>query len=160
MMIETDRCILRDFKEHDLELFMSYRNNKKWMKYQSTKSLTKDDYRKDLLGNKDINKGIRLAISDRITDTLLGDIYIIKKAKTISIGYTINPIYFRQGYVKESLKAILPVIRKKYPECEIIAMTKKENIPSKNLLLNLGFIYDEWIDKLQSEVYVYTKGVE
>lgn len=154
-MIETNRCILRYFKEKDLELFMTYRNNKEWMKYQNLESLSKDDYRKDLLGNKDINKGIRLAISDRITDTLLGDVYIIKKEKTISIGYTISPIYSRKGYITESLKAVLQLIRKNYSECEIIAMAKKENIPSKNLLLNLGFIYDEWIEKLQSEVYIY-----
>ncbi|MGX4599081.1 GNAT family N-acetyltransferase [Faecalimicrobium sp. JNUCC 81] len=154
-MIETSRCILRCFKEKDLELFIAYRNNEEWMKHQNLKYLSKDDYRKDLLGHKNINEGIRFAISDRITDTLLGDIYIIKKEKTISIGYAISPIYSRKGYIIESLKAVLPLVRKNYPECEIIAMTKKENIPSKNLLLNLGFIYDEWIEKLQSEVYIY-----
>lgn len=159
-MIKTNRCILRYFKEEDYELFMSYRNNKEWMRYQNTEFLSNDDYRKYLLGHKNINIGIRFAISDRITDTLLGDIYIIKKDETISIGYTINPIYSRNGYIKEVLKVLLPLIKKSYPECEIIAMTKKENIPSKNLLLNLGFTYDEWIDKLQSEVYVYKKDIE
>lgn len=154
-MIETNRCILRYFKEKDLELFMAYRNNEEWMKYQNLEHLSKDECRKDLLCYKNINEGIRFAISDKITDTLLGDVYIIKKEKTISIGYTISPIFSRKGYITESLKAVLPLIRKNYPECEVIAMTKKENIPSKNLLLNLGFVYDEWIEKLQSEVYIY-----
>jgi RimJ/RimL family protein N-acetyltransferase len=35
-------------------------------------------------------------------------------------------------------------------------MTEKENIPSKNLLLKLGFVYDRWIDEWQTEVYVYS----
>lgn len=154
-MIETSRCVLRYFKEKDLELFMDYRNNKEWMKYQSSKCLSKEDCKKELLGNKDINEGIRIAISDLTTDTLLGDIYIIKKNQTISIGYTISPTYSRNGYISEGLKILLPFIRKEYPECEIIAMSKKENIPSKKLLVSIGFIYDEWIEELQSEVYLY-----
>jgi RimJ/RimL family protein N-acetyltransferase len=34
-------------------------------------------------------------------------------------------------------------------------MINKKNIPSRKLLLKLGFVYDEWIEKWQSEVYVY-----
>lgn len=157
LVIETDRCLLRCFEEKDLDSFMTYKNNEEWMKYQSFKNLTKDEYRKALLVPLNIEKGIQLAIANKTTDNLLGDIYLVKKEKTITIGYTINPIYSRKGYISEVLKALLPKLRECYSDCEIIAMTEKENIPSKNLLLKLGFVYDEWIDKLQSEVYVYSK---
>lgn len=156
-MIETDRCILRCFEEKDLDSFMTYRNNEEWMKYQSFKNLTKDEYRKALLVPLNIENGIQLAIANKTTDNLLGDIYLVRKEKTITIGYTINPIYSRKGYISEVLKALLPKLREDYYDCEIIAMTEKENIPSKNSLIKLGFVYDEWIDKLQSEVYVYSK---
>ena len=83
--------------------------------------------------------------------------YSIHYTKLYDIGYTINPDFSRKGYVTEVLKAYLPELQERFSDCEIIAMTEKENIPSKNLLLKLGFVYDEWIEKWQSEVYVYSK---
>jgi RimJ/RimL family protein N-acetyltransferase len=100
---------------------------------------------------------MQLAIADKTTDNLLGDLYLSKKEKTITIGYSINPIYSRKGYISEVLKVLLPKLKAYYSGYEIIAMTDKVNIPSKNLLLKLGFVYDGWIDEWQSEVYVYSK---
>jgi len=158
-MFETDRCKLRHFEEKDLDAFMAYRNNEEWMKYQSLKNLTKDEYRKKLLVPINVENGVQLAIVNKTTDNLLGDFYLVKKGKTVTIGYSINPIYSQKGYISEILKAVLPKIKTYYSDCEVIAMTEKENIPSKNLLLKLGFVYNEWIEKWQSEVYVY-KAVE
>jgi [ribosomal protein S5]-alanine N-acetyltransferase len=155
-VIETDRCILRCFEEKDLDSFMTYRNNEEWMKYQSFKNLTKEEYRKALLVPLNVEKGIQLAIAHKTTDNILGDLYLVKKEKTITIGYTINPIYSRKGYISEVLKALLPKLKTCYSDCEITAMTEKGNIPSKNLLLKLGFVYDGWIDEWQEEVYVYS----
>jgi RimJ/RimL family protein N-acetyltransferase len=154
-VIETERCIVRSFKEEDLDSFMSYRNNEEWMKYQSFKNLTKDQYRKSLLVPFNIEKGTQLAIADKTTDDLLGDLYIAKAEKTITIGYSSNPIYSRRGYISEVLEALLPKLKECYTDCEITAAIEKENIPSKNLLLKLGFVYDGWSDEWQEEIYVY-----
>lgn len=135
-MVKTDRCILRRFEEKDLDSFMTYRNNEEWMKYQSFKNLTKEEYRKILLVPLNVEKGVQLAVADKTTDNLLGDLYLVKKEKTITIGYTINPIYSRKGYISEVLKTLLPMLKARYFDCEIIAMTGKENIPSKICCLN------------------------
>jgi len=156
LVIETIRCILRCFEEKDLDSFMAYRNNEDWMKYQSFKNLTKDEYREALLVPLDMGNGMQLAIADKTTDNLLGDLYLSKKEKTITIGYSINPSYSRKGYITETLKALLLKLKECYSDCEIVAMTEKENTPSKNLLLKLGFVYGGWIDKWQSEIYVYS----
>lgn len=154
-MIETKRCKVRCFEEKDLDEFMVYRNNEDWMKYQGFKNLTKDEYRKALLIPLNIENGIQLAIAHKETDKLIGDIYLQKKEKTISIGYTINPVYSRKGYISEVLKALLSRLKEYYSDCRIIATIEKDNIPSKNLLLKLGFLYDCFIDEFQEEVYVY-----
>ena len=99
--------------------------------------------------------GAQLAIVDKVTDGLLGDIYLCKEEDEISIGYTINPIYSRKGYISEVLKGLLAKLKEDYPSCKIVATTEKENIPSKNLLLKLGFVYDGWEDQWQEEVYIY-----
>ncbi|GEM_PF-368240 len=155
LMIETVRCILRSFEEKDLDSFMIYRNNNEWMKYQGFKNLTKDEYRKALLVPPNIENGVQLAIADKNTDELLGDLYLIKKENTIEIGYTINPAYARKGYMTEILEAVLIKLKECYPGYKIIAEIEKDNIPSKKLLLKLGFVYDDWIEEWQSEVYIY-----
>lgn len=157
-MIETARCKLRSFEEKDLDLFMDYRNNEEWMKYQSFKNLTKDEYMRVLLVPLDIGNGVQLAIANKDTDKLLGDIYLERKENTISIGYTIHPNYSKNGYITEVLKALLPRLQKEYSDCKILATTEKENIPSKNLLIKLGFKYDSFVDEWQEEVYVYQKS--
>lgn len=157
IMIETNRCILRCFEEKDLDSFMAYRNNEDWMKYQGFKNLSKDEYRKALLVPLNMEDGIQLAITEKETDNLFGDIYLGKKENTISIGYSINPIYSRKGYISEVLTALLPKLKTCYPNCEIIASIEKENAASKNLLLKLGFIYREWLEEWKEEVYFYDK---
>ena len=157
-MLETGRCTLRPFEEKDLESFMTYRNNEEWMQYQGFKNLTKDEYRQALLVPLDIEKGMQLAIADKTTDNLLGDLYLLKEEKNISIGYSINPSYARKGYITEVLKALLLKLNECYSDCEIVAITEKENIPSKNLLLKLGFEYGGCTDECQSEIYVYSKN--
>jgi [ribosomal protein S5]-alanine N-acetyltransferase len=156
-VIKTDRCILRCFGEKDLDSFMTYRNDEEWMKYQSFKNLTKEEYRRALLVPLNVEKGMQLAIAHKDTDDLLGDLYLSKEEKTISIGYSINPMYSRKGYISEVLKALIPKLKEDYSDCKIIATTEKENLPSKNLLLKLGFVYDGWEEEWQEEVYVYFK---
>lgn len=152
---ETERCYLRPFEEKDLDLFMIYRNNEDWMKFQSFKNLTKEEYRKILLVPLNIEDGIQLAIVHKDSDKLIGDVYLKKTEKTIFIGYTINPDYSRMGYITEVLKALLPNLRDNYSDCKITATIEKENIPSKNFLIKLGFDYDSFTYEWQEEVYVY-----
>lgn len=154
-MIETDRCIIRCIEEKDLDFIMQYRNNEEWMKYQGFKNLSKDEYRKALLVPLNIEDGIQLAVAEKTTDNLLADLYIAKKENNISIGYTVNPVFARKGYIIEVLKVLLPKLQTCYNDCTIIATTEKENIPSKNLLIKLGFEYSGWNEDWQEEVYVY-----
>jgi RimJ/RimL family protein N-acetyltransferase len=154
-MFVTDRCKLRPFEEKDLDAFMAYRNNEEWMKYQGFKNLTKDEYREKLLVPLNVESGIQLAIANKESDSLLGDLYLVKDEKSVTIGYSINPMYSRQGYITELLKAFLPKLKAYYSGFEIIAMTDKDNIPSKNLLLKSGFVYDQWIEEWESEVYIF-----
>lgn len=156
-MIETTRCKLRSFEEKDIDLFMDYRNNGEWMKYQSFKNLTKDEYMRALLVPMDIESGMQLAFAMKDTDRLLGDIYLEKKFNNIFIGYSINPVYSRKGYVTEVLKALLIKLQQDYSDSKILAKTEKENLPSKNLLIKLGFKFDNFLDEWQEEVYVYEK---
>lgn len=154
-MLVTDRCRLREFKEEDLEPLMEYRNDDDWMRFQSFKNLTKEEYRKALLVPLNIENGMQLAIADKETDILLGDLFLKKEKDTISLGYSINRTHARKKYITEVMEALLPKLQENYSGCKIIAMTDRENIPSKKLLHKLGFVYEKWIKEWETEVYVY-----
>lgn len=159
-MIKTERCTLRRFEEKDLDGFIAYRNDDEWMKYQSFKNLSKDEYREKLLVPLELESGVQLAIASSDADNLMGDLYVAKEGETIYIGYAINPQYARKGYIFEVLNTLLPKLKAFYPECEIVAETDRDNLSSKNLLLKLGFEYDGWFEAWASEVFKYKVAVE
>ena len=157
LLIKTARCTLRRFEEKDLDAFMSYRNDEAWMKFQGFKNLTKEAYREALLVPLNLEEGVQLAIADNSTGELLGDLYLAKNENVISVGYTIDPKYARKGYIIEALEVLLPAIKTRYPECEIKAMTDKDNIPSKKLLMKAGFVYEKWVEEWQEESYIWNQ---
>lgn len=146
MEINTDRCLILPFEEKDIDGFMKYRNNDDWMKYQGFKGLTKEEYIEKLIDNNSLEgensfeKGKQLAIINKISNDLIGDVYLKQENNTFWIGYTINPIYSRQGYAYEVALAVIKWIKGKGEYC-IKAGVLPENIPSINLLKKLEFTY-------------------
>jgi len=138
MLIDTSRCQIRNFEEKDLDQFMMYRNDASWMRYQGFKGLTKQEYRKVLLREFSLHEGVQLAIVLKDKDCLIGDIYLKQEANTIWFGYTINPIYAKQGYAYEAASEIITWISKKGIG-KIFAATLPENTPSISLLKKLKF---------------------
>ena len=138
MIITTERCTIRLFKESDLDDFMHYRNNPEWMKYQVYKCLDKDTYRKQLLQSFTLEGFNRLAIALSENDQVIGDLLVKKTDDKLWIGYTITPEYARQGYAYEATLAAVEFLFQSGIH-EIYAGCEKPNIASKNLLEKLGF---------------------
>ncbi|BEP29883.1 GNAT family N-acetyltransferase [Helicovermis profundi] len=140
--IETQRCIIRTFLEEDINDFMIYRNNEEWMIYQGFKGLSKEEYQEILMKEFSLNDGVQLAIEEKSNKHLIGDIYLKQCEDEFWIGYTINPIYARQGYAFEAAKGIMEWIKYTGGK-KIYAGVLPENIASIELLKKLGFKYTE-----------------
>ena len=138
-MIKTSRTIIRPFIEEDLDVFVEYRNNNEWMKYQSFKGLTNDAYRSSLLIPFSIENGGQLAIALPSTNELIGDLYLHKTLEGIYLGYTVHPSFSRKGYVYEVVKEVVTYLKETYDNEKIIAETDEGNIASRKLLLKCGF---------------------
>lgn len=150
MHFETSRCLIRKFEENDIDDFMKYRNDLEWMKYQGFKGLSKQQYLKSLLSPFLIEKGAQLAIINKATGGLIGDLYVKQENKTFWIGYTISPTFARQGLAFECVSGLIDWI-KEQGFSRILAAAEPENTPSINLLEKLNFILvgtDEDGDKL------------
>lgn len=138
-ILSTNRLLLREFEEQDLDIFTQYRNNVDWMIHQSFKGKTKEEYKKVLLTPLYFDKGNQLAIVLKDTNVLVGDLYIEKNDDELFLGYTIRPDYARKGYAYEIVKAFIEYLFKRYPKCKVVCETDLENIPSIKLLNKLGF---------------------
>lgn len=136
----TDRCQIRLFQEKDLDRFIQYHNNLSWMQYQGFKGLTPEQYRQELLQPHPLSEGIQLAVADRQTDILLGDLYLRQEKDCCWIGYTISPDHARQGYGFEAVEGL---IQRLFAQgiSSVKAGALQQNTASIALLQKLGFHY-------------------
>lgn len=150
---ETKRCRVRKFMEKDIQSFMIYRNDEKWMKYQSFKGLTEEEYRQKLLADYCLEDGLQLAIISKTTDKIIGDFYVKKTNDSFMIGYTISPLYARQGYTYEATIGLIEWIKNTGVN-KIYGTVMKENHASKHLLEKLNFKFVE-TNEHDEEVWAY-----
>ncbi len=141
MEFRTKRCNIGYFKNEHIDQFISYRNNLEWMKYQSFKGLTKEEYSRAVLPPKTLQDGVQLAICSKETGDLLGDLYIRQEDDFCWIGYTISPNNARQGYTYEVVSAAVDNL-KTMGINHLRAATLEGNTPSISLLKKLNFTFD------------------
>lgn len=140
MKLMTTRCLIRPFEQHDIEPFMTYRNDLEWMQHQSFKGLTYEEYERSLFGNPSITKGMQLAIINQETNELIGDLYVQQDGTTYWIGYTISPRHARQGYASEVVSGLIRHLSDQGAET-IKAGALATNEASIALLKKLNFEY-------------------
>ena len=153
-MILTERCIIRNFRESDMEVFISYRNNSDWMKYQGFKCLSKAEYKKALLRPAYMDDGMQLAVADRVTDALMGDLYIRREKDAYWVGYTIHPDYERKGLMLEAFIGLINHLKEVGDRSKVLAGALPENTRSKNLLEKAGFDYSYFDKESREEIYL------
>ncbi len=140
MKLMTTRCLIRPFEQHDIEPFMTYRNDLEWMQHQSFKGLTYEEYERSLFGNPSITQGMQLAIINQETNELIGDLYVQQDGTTYWIGYTISPRHARQGYASEVASGLIRHLSDQGAET-IKACALATNEASIALLKKLNFEY-------------------
>lgn len=137
-IFESERCYTRRFAESDLDAFIEYRNNEEWMKYQSFKGLSLEEYKEILLKETTLESGVQFAVVRKADQALLGDVFIKKEDTNFWIGYTISPSFKRQGYAYEITQAMIGWILQQ-GDYKIMAGVTPENRASVQLLEKLRF---------------------
>lgn len=143
IILETDRIMLRNIISKDAEIMYDYRNNEICSRYQ--RGQTKDIngirqlieiHKMDEINDK---KPFIISIELKSAEEMIGEIVVMPNEMTFSIGYTISYKYHRKGYAYEALNILIHYLHNKYPNWEFISFTDKENVPSMNLLIKLGY---------------------
>jgi len=156
-LIETNRLILRDVAAKDADIMYDYRNKEICARYQ--RGQTKDyngivalvERRKNDVMSVDAPFMVAVALKD--TDEMVGEIVVMPKDGTISLGYTFSYKHHRKGYAFESLSALINLLHEQYPEWDFISFTEPENEPSMALLKKLGYKDMGYIPSMESRAF-------
>ena len=157
IFIETARLILRNVAAKDADNMYDYRNNEICARYQ--RGQTKDyngivalvERRKNDVVSVDAPFMVVVALKD--TDEMVGEIVVMPKDGTISLGYTFSYKHHRKGYAFEALTALINMLHKQYPEWDFISFTEPENEPSMALLKKLGYKDMGYVPSMESQVF-------
>ena len=157
IFFETARLILRNVAAKDADNMNDYRNNEICARYQ--RGQTKDyngivalvERRKNDVVSVDAPFMVAVALKD--TDEMVGEIVVMPKDGTISLGYTFSYKHHRKGYAFESLSALINLLHEQYPEWDFISFTEPENEPSMALLKKLGYKDMGYIPSMESRAF-------
>ena len=137
MIAETERLILRRYKEEDLQDLFEYLSDKEVVKYEPYKPLTHDETKENLKWRIGTEEMIAVELKD--SHKMIGNVYMGKREfEALEIGYVFNRNYWGHGYAVESCKALIQQafsngIHRIYAECD------PQNKSSWKLLETLGF---------------------
>jgi len=150
--IETERLILRRYTIDDLQDLFEYLSDEKVVKYEPYKPMNIEEVK----GNLDwrISTDEMIAVELKKTHKMIGNVYLGKRDfNTLEIGYVFNKNYWRNGYAKESCKALIDNafsegIHRIFAECD------PKNPNSWKLLEKLGFQKEAYF---RQNVYFWIK---
>lgn len=155
--LETDRLRLRNVEPKDAGIMYDYRNNEICARYQrgQTKDLegikTLVEHRNDDVFS--VNAPFMVAVAFKHTDEMVGEIVVMPKDGTISLGYTFSYQHHRKGYAFEALAALINTLHRQFPEWDFVSFTDPENAPSMSLLKKLGYSDMGYIPSMESQVF-------
>ena len=157
IFMETNRLILRNVAAKDAEIMHDYRNNEICARYQRGQTKDYDGIVALVKRRKDdvmsVDAPFMAAVALKETDEMVGEIVVMPKDGTISLGYTFSYKHHRKGYAFEALTALINILHKQYPEWDFISFTEPENEPSMALLKKLGYKDMGYIPPMESQVF-------
>jgi [ribosomal protein S5]-alanine N-acetyltransferase len=144
--IETERLILREYKESDWKAVHQYGQKENILIYEAwgpnTEEQTKAFIEKSIKERKENpRRTFELCITLKSTKELIGGCgFRINKEndKRGDFGYIINPEYWNKGYATEASKGLLDFMVENYGITEIEATCDVLNLPSKRVLEKCG----------------------
>ena len=146
--LETERLILRTFRENDAEsVYSCWESDEEVSKYMFWECHS--DINKTIawiaeeISNIPKENWYRWAITLKETGDLIGTclIYYEDEYGEFEVSYNLGKKYWGFGYITEALQAALTFAKNELGIKKIMGRHAKENPSSGNVLKKLGFIY-------------------
>lgn len=137
IITETERLILRRYKESDLQDLFEYLSDPEVVRYEPYKPKTLDETREELAWR--VSTEEMVAVELKSSGKLIGNVYLGKRDfQSLEMGYVFNRRYWGQGFASESCRALIGQafsqgVHRVFAECD------PQNESSWRLLEALGF---------------------
>lgn len=148
MFLHTQRLILRNFAEEDIDVFIAYRNEPEVAKFQGwSVPYPREQAEKYIASIKDMHAPkqgdwFQIAIALKDFNELIGDIGCFVKpedARQATIGFALASKYWRMGYASEAVLCWLGYLFDDLDMHRVTADCDVENTASFRLLEKIGF---------------------
>lgn len=157
IFIETERLYLRNTIPCDAAVMFDYRNNELCSRYQRGQTKDYEGIAKLVERRKNdvlsVEAPFMVAVAIKETNEMIGEIVVMPKDNTISLGYTFSYKYHRQGYAFESLVVLIDILHKMVPDWEFISFTEPQNVASMGLLLKLDYKNLGYVPSMESQAF-------
>jgi RimJ/RimL family protein N-acetyltransferase/protein-tyrosine phosphatase len=137
--------VLRRLRATDLAAFQAYRSDEAVGRYQGWSAQTDAQALAFIASMREAplfpaGDWVQLAIADRGTDELVGDLGIFVSAdrRSAEIGFTVSPRFQQRGLGREALLAAIGPVFEREPVEEIVCITDARNNASTRLLERAG----------------------
>ena len=158
-MVKTQRLWLRNFRESDAAAVWGWRNDPDCFRYQRWEASSAEavaDYVKRFENSRFLSKEEEQHYAVCAGQEIVGELaYFYTEAdRCVTLGITVEPAHQRKGYAREILTAVVEIVRREYPQLDIVALIERENGASISLFESLGFLCECYAEKIGSYVYV------
>ncbi len=145
--LETERLLLRKFKEEDANDYAEFMSDKHMWTYQPDHTETREDYLKDFPNllksyrKRNVSGMLRYAINLKSKNKVIGYIGIaINFPNNLGrISWSLNSKFWHKGYATEAASAAINYMFNEYNLHRIELNVWQGNTASENLALRLGF---------------------
>ena len=171
--IETDRLILRRYKESDIDAIYEIITDERLSKHIKFPKLSKQEELECIrqwISEADESKYEKWVIELKKDGTVVGNIdvnTVVKKHNYCNVGYTIRYDYWGNGYASEALEAVSNHLLENSGYYLVECSCNELNIQSSKVMLKAGFKKDGYIknrrlnkDGTYSGVEYYSKTKE
>ena len=150
--IETERLILRRYKESDIDAIYEIITDERLSKYIKFPRLTRQEELeciKKWIKEADESKYERWVLERKSDGTVVGNIevkIIFKQHNYCNVGYTIRYDYWGNGYAAEALRAVSDHLLNNDGYNLVECSCNELNIQSSKVMLKAGFKKDGYIE--------------
>lgn len=135
--LETERLVIRRFKEEDWEDLYEYLSDEEVVRYEPYQAFSIEASQNEAKSRAE--SPAFLAVCLKENNKLIGNIYFAKQEfKTWEIGYVFNRSYQGRGYATEAANAVIAYGFNTRGARRIVAMCNPLNTASWRLLERLG----------------------
>ena len=164
--LETERLILRRYKESDIDVMYEIITDERLSTYIKFPNLTKDEELECIrkwIQEADESKYERWVIERKSDGVVVGNIdvnTVVKKHNYCNVGYTIRYDYWGNGYASEALRAVSDYLLNERGYYLVECSCNEKNKQSSRVMEKAGFKKDGYISNRRLNKDGSYSGVE